>query len=176
MPHLKGKHKGKTGKIIAIEDLIGTEELSGTYEGREKNWKIIKHEKMLIADWQEKQLKAYKDKKEKEIRAMLADQVKVLDINQKIGFLLPFLLDNDAYRHLFTLLQMEPDVCQKMMHYLFSAKDLKNIDMYVDVITKRGYGPKKKISLIRVMKIERKVRGIKPKIEVERDGERRRIG
>ena len=48
--------------------------------------------------------------------------------------------------------------------------------MYVDVITKKGHGPKKKISLISILKIERKVRGVKNKIEVERDGKRKRIG
>jgi len=176
MGHLHGKYKGKTGKIDTIEDLIGTEELSGTYKGREKNWKIIKHEKRLIADWQEKQMEKIRLKREEEIRVMLADQVKVLDINQKIGFLLPFLLDNDAYRYLFTLRQLEPKICQTIMHYLFSPEDLEKLDIYVEVITKRGYGPKDKISLITVMKIERLIRGTKPKIEVERDGERRRIG
>lgn len=175
MAHLKGKYKGKTGKIIVVEDIIGTEPLSGTYKGREHNWKIIKHEKMLIEDWQRKQLEKIREKRENEIRTMMADQIKVTNINEKIDYLLPYLLDNDAYRHINTLRQLEPELCQHIMHYLFQPRDLQKIDLYVEVITKRGYGPKKKISLITIMKIERKIKGIKPKIEVERDGERKTI-
>jgi len=176
MPHLKGKYKGKTGKIAVAEEIMGTELLSGTYEGRKKNWKIQKHEKMLIADWEAKRLEAYRSKKEQEIRKTMADQVKVGNMNQKIGFLLPYLTEPDAYRYLFTMLQLEPIICQNILYYLFPPRDLKNLDQYVDVITKKGHGPKKKISLVTIMKIERKVRGIKNKIEVDRNGKRRRIG
>ncbi len=175
MTRLKGKYKGKTGKIDVVEDIIGTEPLSGTYEGREHNWKVIKREKMLIEDWQRKQFEKAREKREKEIRTMMADQITVQNINQKIDFLLPYLLDNDAYRHLNTLRQLEPKLCQHIMHYLFQPKDLQKIDLYVEVITKRGYGPKKKVSLTTIMKIERKIKGIKPKIEVERDGERKTL-
>ena len=128
---------------------------------------------MLIADWEAKRLEAYRSKKEQEIRKTMADQVKVGNMNQKIGFLLPYLTEPDAYRYLFTLLQLEPVVCQHIMDHLFPPRDLKNLDMYVDVVTKKGHGPKKKISLITIMKIERKVRGIKNKIEVDRNGKRR---
>lgn len=176
MARLRGKYKGKTGKIDVIEDFIGTEELSGTYEGREKNWKIIKHEKMLIENWQKKRLKEMRDKKEQEIRKLMAKQINVGELNQKIDFILPFLLDIDAYRHLNTLRQLEPEICQTIMHYLLKPTDIENIDKYVEIITKRGYGPKKKITLNTVIRIERKIRGIKPKIEVQRDGRRRKIG
>lgn len=176
MPHLKGKYKGKTGKIDVVEEIIGTEPLSGTYKGRKHNWKIQQREKMILADLQKKRLETYRSKREQEIRKTMADQVKVGNMNQKIGFILPYLTDPDAYRYLFTLLQLEPVVCQHIMYYLFPPRDLKNLDMYVDVITKKGHGPKKKISLISILKIERKVRGVKNKIEVERDGKRKRIG
>ncbi len=173
MPHLKGKYKGKTGKIDVVEEIIGTEPLRGTYKGRKHNQKIIDREKMLVADFQRKRLEKLRSKREQEIRKTMADQVKVGNMNQKIGFILPYLTDPDAYRYLFTLLQLEPIICQNIMYYLFPPRDLKNLDMYVDVITKKGHGPKKKISLITIMKIERKVRGVKIKVEVERDGKRR---
>ena len=175
MPRLKGKYKGKTGKIDVIEDIIGTEPLSGTYKGREHNWKIIEREKRLIADFQKKQLNEARKRREKELRETITNQVLITDLNAKIDYLLPYLLDNDAYRHLNTLRQLEPAICQVIMHYLFPPRELKKIDTYVAVITKRGYGPKRKISLTTVMKYERHIRGIKPKIEVEVDGRRKSL-
>lgn len=175
MARLKGKYKGKTGKIDVIEDIIGTEELSGTYEGRELNWKRIEQERKLAADWQAKQLREARDRKEKELRKTMTDQVKILELNQKIDYLLPFLLDEDAYRYINVLRQLEPKICNVIMHYLFPPNDIEKIDTYVEVITKRGYGPKRKISLATIMKYERHIKKIKPKIEVEIDGERKSL-
>lgn len=173
MPRLRGKYKGKTGKIDVIEDIIGTEPLSGTYKGRKHNWKIIEREKRLLADLQKKRLKEIITAKEKKLRETMTNQILVTDLNNKIDYLLPFLLDNDAYRHINMLRQLEPTICQTIIHYLFPPKDIAKIDIYVEVITKRGYGPKKKINLTTIMKYERHIRGTKPKIEVEIDGQRK---
>ena len=175
MPRLRGKYKGKSGKIDVVEDIIGTEPLSGTYKGRKHNWKIIERERKLIADLQKKQLNEARKRREKEIRITMANQVLVTGLHQKIDYLLPYLLDNDAYRHLNTLRQLEPTICQTIIHYLFPPKELEKIDIYVEIIAKRGYGPKKKITLDVVMKYERHIRGIKPKIEVEIDGRRKSL-
>lgn len=172
MARLKGKYKGKTGKIDIIEDIIGTEPLSGTYEGRKQNWKNIQKEKLFIEELRKKKLEEYKKKHEDIIRDTLQDQQKYNQILQKINFLLPFLLTDDAYMYISTLRYLEPNICKRIMHYLFQPDDIRKLDLYVETIRRRGYGPKKRIALNTIIKIERKVKNIKPKIEVERDGKR----
>lgn len=171
MGKLKGKHKGKSGKIETIEDYLGTEELSGTYEGRAANWKIIKHEKMLKEDMEIKYLEKLRKIKEDKIRSQLITIDQYADINDKIGFLLTYLLEPEAYGYINLLRQAEPKVCKEMMKYLFSPTDIKNIDIYVEAIAKAGHGPKKRISFITIAKIYRKVKGIKGEIMVKRGDE-----
>lgn len=166
MTKLKGKYKGKSGKIDVVEDYIGTEELSGTYEGRKKNWQIIKHERMLKEDMEVKYLEKLRKAKEDKIRSQLKTIEQYDDINDKIGFLLSYLLEPEAYGYINLLRQAEPEVCKEMMKYLFQPNDINNIDLYVETITKLGHGPKKRIGFTTIMKIYRKVKGIKGKIKI----------
>lgn len=172
MPKPKGKYKGKSNKIDVIEDYIGSEELSGTYEGRALNWKRIKREKMLREDMEIKYLEKLRKAKEDKIRSQLVTIEQYADINDKITFLLIHLLEPEAYGYINLLRQAEPEVCKQMMKYLFQPNDIQNIDVYVEAIAKAGHGPKKRIKFTTIMKIYRKVKGIKGKITmVDKKGE-----
>ena len=172
MPHLKGKYKGKTGKIDVIEDIIGTEELSGTYEGRKHNWKILEREKLIREAKEKEYLTALRKKREDEIRETLVDKGYIDGVNRKIGLLLTWCLSPDAYRYLSMVMATEPLVCQEMMKHILSPMDIKRVDEYLAAIQSRGYGPRKRVTLDSVIKLERKVKKIKGKILVEREGKR----
>ena len=173
MGKLPPKYKGKSGKIDVVESYIGTEELSGTYEGRKKNWQIIKRERMLKEDMEVKYLEKIRKAKEDKIRSQLKTIEQYDDINDKIGFLLSYLLEPEAYGYINLLRQAEPEVCKEVVKYLFPPQDIKNIDLYVETITKLGHGPKKRISFVTIMRIYRKVKNIKGKITmVNKKGEK----
>lgn len=176
MPHMRGKNKGKTGKIEQIEEYLGTEELSGTYEGRKHNWKIINAEKLVKAKMEADAVAAYRKKREGEIRKVLVDTGYVEEVNRKIGLLLTWVMNPDAYRYLCMIMATEPLVCQEMMKHLILPMDIKRLDEYLDAIRTRGHGPIKRITLDTVIKLERQVKKIKAKIMVERDGRRRELG
>ena len=158
-----------------MEDYIGTEELSGTYGGRKQNWKNIEIEKAYVAKLKKKRYEELRKKREDEIRDELTDQKTYQQILNKIDFLLPFLLTTEAYTYISTLRYLEPTITRRIMHYLFQPRDIRNLDLYVETIRKRGYGPKKRITLNTIIKIERKIKDIKPKIEVIKDGERKTL-
>lgn len=175
MPHLKGKHKGKTGKIDVMEDIIGTEELSGTYKGRKHNWKVLKAEKFAKEKMEADHIAAIRKKKEDEIRQVLQDTGYVEEVNRKIGLLLTWVMNPDAYRYLHMLMELEPVVCQELMKHLIEPMDIKRLDEYLEAIQSRGHGPRSRITLDTVIKLERKIKKIKPKIMVERDGKRKEL-
>jgi len=175
MPHLKGKYKGKTGKIDVMEDYLGTEELSGTYEGRKHNWKIIKKERLIRKDIENKAIETFRKKREDELRKQLIDVGYVDDVNRKIGILLTWVLMPDAYRYMCMIYATEPEVGKEMMSNLLSPMDVKSLDMYLDAIRTRGHGPRNRITLTTIVKLERKIKKIKGRILVERDGKRTEI-
>jgi len=175
MPHLKGKYKGKTGKVVVIEDIIGTEELSGTYEGRKRNWKVIEAEKIAKKEMENRAIEAFRQKRENELRTQLVDAGYVDEVNRKVGILMTWVLMPDAYRYLSMIMATEPEVCRKMMTHLLSPMDVKSLDIYLDAIRTRGHGPKKRITLNTIIRLERKIKKIRGKIFIDRDGRRTEI-
>lgn len=103
------------------------------------------------------------------------DQQQYQRILDNIDFLLPFLLTGEAYAYLHTLRYLEPAITRRIMHFLFQPTDIQNLDLYVEAVRSRGHGPKKRITLDTIIRIERKIKDIKPKIEVQRDGERKTL-
>ncbi len=175
MPHLKGKYKGKTGKIDVMEDYLGTEELSGTYEGRKKNWKIIEAENFAKKEIENKTIEAFRKKREDELRKVLEDAGYVESVNQKINTLLTWVLVPDAYRYMCMIYATEPLIGQEMMKHLLSPMDVKSLDIYLDAIRTRGHGPRQRITLTTIVKLERKIKKIKGKVLIERNGKREDI-
>jgi len=125
-----------------------------------------------VAELKKKRLEELRKKREDEIRDTLMDQQQYQQILNNIDFLLPFLLTSEAYTYLHTLRYLEPAICRRIMHFLFQPTDIQNLDLYVEAVRSRGHGPKKRITLDTIIRIERKIKEIKPKIEVQRDGKR----
>ncbi|MFX0070703.1 MAG: hypothetical protein ACFFAO_06395 [Candidatus Hermodarchaeota archaeon] len=176
MGRYSGKYKGKRGKVDFVEDIIGTEPLAGTYEERAKVAKMLEQEKLLIQDCERKFMEKIRKEREKELLKKLTDKDKWIDICRKIEWLLPYVAEKTTFEYLKQLQEKEPEICQEIMKYLFHPSDIKNLDAYIERIIQIGHGPKNKIKLERVIKIERSIKKIKPKIQIEENGKRIDIG
>jgi len=160
MPRLKGKYKGKTGKIDIIEDILGTEALKGTYEARKRVAKInALEEKQKQAETQ-KRIEVIKKQREKLLRGKFLDDRKVAEINRKIDFILPFVLEFNAYYYLQRINKEEPEISKTIIKYLFPPSDMGLLDGYVEAIQKRGRGPKNKVTYDTIDRIYRKIKGM----------------
>ena len=110
----------------------------------------------------------------KKMRAMIeakkrkeATQEKVVSISEKIDFVLKVVLAPDAYIHLNNLKNSEPYVYQAIHNELISPDVIENIDYLLAIIRSRG-GVPKTIPLDAIIYLERKVKGIRSKIQVKR--------
>jgi len=164
-----GKHKGKRGKIDYIEDIIGTEPLSGTYKERDKMAKKLRNEKMLKKAQEDVYLRGVRKKREEEIMLKLMDVKKNNSIEQKIGYVLKNVLEPSAYEYINIIRQMNQELCHKICYCLFPPDTMLKLDSYVQRILTHG-PPREKIKLSTILKYERAIKGIKPSIKIEEDG------
>jgi len=160
MPRLRGKYKGKTGKIDLIEDILSTEELKGTYDDRKRVAKLNKLEDMKKQAETQKQLDLIKKEREKIIKEQLLDRTTVMAIDSKIDFVLPFVLEFNAYYYINRLRNEDPQACKQIIKYLFPPNDIHKLDSYVQAIQTKGRGPKNKISYDTIDRIYRKVKNL----------------
>lgn len=92
-------------------------------------------------------------------------------IYEKIDYVLRAVLHPDAYTHLMNIKSNEPYVYQAIFNELVSADVINSIDYLVSLIQQRG-GVSKQIPLDVIILLERKLKGIKGKIQVKRgDGD-----
>ena len=92
---------------------------------------------------------------------------KVVSLSEKIEFILKVVLAPEAYNHLNNLKVRESNVYQAIYNELISPDVLQNIDYLLAIIRKRG-GIPRRIPLDAIMFLERKIKGIKSKIQVKR--------
>ena len=95
---------------------------------------------------------------------------KVGSINEKIDYILKVVLMPDSYTYLNKLKENEPRVYQYIFNEIVSPDVIQNIDYLLSVISSRG-GVNRRIPIDPIIMLERKVKGIKSKIQVKR-GER----
>ncbi|MFW9947708.1 MAG: hypothetical protein ACFFDX_12860 [Candidatus Odinarchaeota archaeon] len=101
---------------------------------------------------------------------------RVVSISEKVDFILRIVLAPDAYSYLNNLKTKEPMVYQNIYNELVSPDVIQNIDYLIAIIRQRGSVPRK-IPLDVIIYIERKVKGIKGKIQVKKgDGEMMDLG
>ncbi|MFX1493734.1 MAG: hypothetical protein ACFFBZ_05590 [Promethearchaeota archaeon] len=101
---------------------------------------------------------------------------RVVSISEKVDFILRTVLAPDAYSYLNNLKTKEPMVYQNIYNELISPDVIQNIDYLIAIIRQRGSVPRK-IPLDVIIYIERKVKGIKGKIQVKKgDGEMMDLG
>ena len=113
----------------------------------------------------------------KKLRAMMeakkmkeATQERVISITEKIDYVLQVVLAPDAFDYLINLKNKEPHVYQLVYNELISPEVVQNINYLLAIIRQRG-GVPRKIPLEAIMYLERKVKGIRGKIQVKRGDE-----
>ncbi|MFX1296316.1 MAG: hypothetical protein ACFFD2_15875 [Promethearchaeota archaeon] len=94
-------------------------------------------------------------------------QEKVVSISEKLDFILKIVLNPNAYSYLNNLKNNEPHIYQRIYNELISPDVIQNIDYLLAIIKRRG-GVPRKITLDAIIYLERKVKGIKSKIQVKR--------
>ena len=110
-----------------------------------------------------KKMKAIMDaKKQKE-----AAQERVVSVSEKIEFVLRVVLAPDAYSYLNNIKNNEPYVYRAIYNELISPDVIQSIDYLLALIRQQG-GVPRKIPLDAIIYLERKVKGIKSKIQVKR--------
>lgn len=94
-------------------------------------------------------------------------QEKITSISEKVDFVLKVVLTPDAYSYLNNLKNKEPHIYHNVYNELISPDVIQNIDYLLAIIRKRG-GVPRKIPVDAIIYLERKVKGIKGKIQVKR--------
>ena len=105
-----------------------------------------------------------------------ASQERVLSINDKIIYVLRVVLAPDAFSYLDKIKTNEPMVYQAIFNELVSPDVITNIDYLIAIINRQG-GIPRKIPLDAIIYLERKIKGIKGKIQVKKgDGKMMDLG
>ncbi len=100
-----------------------------------------------------------------------ASQERVVSINDKLIYVLRVVLAPDAFSYLEKIRTNEPMVYQAIFNELVSQDVIANIDYLIAIINRQG-GVPRKIPLDAIIYLERKIKGIKGKIQVKKgDGE-----
>ena len=103
-------------------------------------------------------------------------QERVVSINDKVIYVLRVVLAPDAFSYLERIKSNEPMVYQAIFNELVSPDVITNIDYLIAIINRQG-GVPRKIPLDAIIYLERKVKGIKGKIQVKKgDGEMMDLG
>lgn len=105
-----------------------------------------------------------------------ATRERVVSLTEKIDVVLRAVLDPEAYSYLNNIKTKEPMVFQGIYNELVSPDVIQNIDYLIAIISQRG-GVSRKIPLDIIVYLERKLKGIKGKIQVKKgDGEMMDLG
>ena len=103
-------------------------------------------------------------------------QERVVSFNDKVLYVLRVVLAPDAFSYLERIKSNEPMVYQAIFNELVSQDVIANIDYLIAIINRQG-GVPRKIPLDAIIYLERKVKGIKGKIQVKKgDGEMMDLG
>lgn len=109
----------------------------------------------------------------KKMKALMAAQnqqkqmrERVNSITEKVVYVLRAVLAQDAFSYLEKMKTNDPMVYQTIYNELISPDVLTNIDYLVAIINRQG-GIPKRIPLDAIILLERKIKGIKGKIQVK---------
>jgi len=92
---------------------------------------------------------------------------RVVSISEKVEYVLKVVLAPEAYNYLNSIKGKEPNVYRAIYNELISPDVIQSIDYLLVIIQQRG-GVPKKIPLDAIIYLERKIKGIKSKIQVKR--------
>ena len=100
-----------------------------------------------------------------------ATQERVVSITDKVLYVLRVVLTPEAFSYLEKIRSSEPMVYQAIYSELVSPDVIQNIDYLIAIINRQG-GVPRKIPIDAIIYLERKVKGVKSKIQVKKgDGE-----
>ena len=103
-------------------------------------------------------------------------QERVNSVTEKVVYVLRAVLAPDAFSYLEKMKTNEPMVYQTIYNELISPDVLMNIDYLIAVINRQG-GIPRRIPLDAIIHLERKIKGIKGKIQVKKgDGKMMDLG
>ena len=135
----------------------------------EKNDDSEKHE---LEKLRLKKMKALMDAQKRQ----QATQERVISITDKVLYVLRVVLAQDAFTYLEKIKLNEPIVYQAIYNELVSPDVIHNIDYLIAIINRQG-GVPRRIPLDAIIYLERKIKGIKGKIQVKKgDGEMMDLG
>lgn len=100
---------------------------------------------------------------------------RVVSISEKVEYVLKVVLAPEAYNYLNSIKGKEPNVYRAIYNELISPDVIQSIDYLLTIIQQRG-GVPKKIPLDAIIYLERKVKGIKSKIQVKRGNDLMDLG
>ena len=92
---------------------------------------------------------------------------RVVSISEKVEYVLKVVLAPEAYNYLNSIKGKEPNVYRAIYNELINPDVIRSIDYLLAIIQQRG-GVPKKIPLDAIIYLERKVKGIRSKIQVKR--------
>ncbi len=95
-----------------------------------------------------------------------ASQKQILSLWEKVDYILKVVLMPDAYTRLSNLKTNEPSVYQRVINELISADVIQNIDYLIAIISQQE-GVPRRIPVDVIIFLERKVKGIKGKIQIK---------
>ncbi|MHA2008126.1 MAG: hypothetical protein ACXABO_17845 [Promethearchaeota archaeon] len=99
----------------------------------------------------------------------------VVSISEKIEYVLKIVLAPDAYNYFNDIKTKEPNVYRAIYNELISPDVIQNIDYLLAIIQQRG-GVGKQIPADAIIYLERKIKGIKSKIQVKRGDDMMDLG
>ena len=103
-----------------------------------------------------------------------AAQEQSTSLYEKIDYVLKAVLMPDAYSHFNGLKSKEPAVYQYIFNELISPDVVQNIDYLASIVSTQALA--KRIPLDVIIMLERKIKGIKSKIQVKRGDETLDLG
>jgi len=100
---------------------------------------------------------------------------RVISITDKVEHVLKIVLAPEAYNYLNSIKGKEPNVYRAIYNELINPEVIQSIDYLLAIIQQRG-GVPKQIPLDAIIYLERKAKGIKSKIQVQRGDEMMDLG
>jgi DNA-binding TFAR19-related protein (PDSD5 family) len=100
---------------------------------------------------------------------------RVVSISEKVDYVLRVVLAPEAYTYLNDIRSKEPNVYRAIYNELINPEVIQSIDYLLAIIQQRG-GVPNKIPLDAIIYLERKAKGIRSKIQVQRGDEMMDLG
>lgn len=170
-----GERKFKRRSLIPV----GTPVLDtgkASVRNREYKWDLIKKDEQLQQIRLRKLEKIVKKQVDEKEKQETDDRTrKIYIVWRKVDWVMRTLIEPEAYQFLEMIRKTEPAVYREMFKLLVDKPTIGAIDSIIDRIRRFGIKDGQKMTKITIMKYYRNVKGIDPKIMVDRGGIRKAV-